>query len=160
MEIKITVTWQKQVSRNLRIVTTNIKNMRKTLYNVMEIVTKRTDEIFKEKWKKIEKWPNWKPLSISTLKARADKRWHYAKKPNRPQIMRRTWNLQDNRTIKSTNKKWTLTFNAPYAAYHQIWWKKLPKRMIIDIDNKTIQKIQKEFQKAVYKNTWVFWKQL
>ena len=163
VQLALQINWQKQLSRNLRVVAWRIKDLKPFLKETVKLIEKRTDDIFKQEWSNVEKSPKWKSLSKSTQKARDNRRWYYAKKPNKPWTLRWTWNLQDNRTSKVTNKQAKLSFNAPYAGYHQLWGSRKnrpPQRSFVDLDNKTNALIIKELQKVIQKEFWIFWRQL
>ncbi len=160
MQIKFDIDGDVQLSRNLRLAVVKLSNMKEFHEDAIEIMDKRSDDLFKKKWRNVEKNPKWKPLASSTKKARANRTWYYKKTPNNPSVLRWTWNLQDNRTIKSNQNFGSMQFNAPYAVYHQRWGKNLPQRAIIDLDNNTNTKIIKALQKKVQKDLKVFWLQL
>lgn len=155
-QIKFTINWEVQLSRNLRTLAVNIKNMWEFIKEAVEIVEDRSNEIFKSEWKNVEKNPKWAPLANSTQTARDKRYWYYKKAPNRPWTLRWTWRLQEDKTKRLLNNSWTLSYNAPYAVYHQDWWPNLPKRAIIDLSNATNEKIVKALQKKINKEIWIF----
>jgi phage gpG-like protein len=93
------------------------------------------------------------------IRAREKRWWYYKNTPKSPSTLRWTWNLQENRTINVTNDRWSFTFNAPYANYHQEWWRRLPKRAILDIDNTTGAEIVRSMQKKINRDIWISWLQ-
>lgn len=160
-QLKFTVNGDIQLSRNLRIAAVQIADLSDFYKEAIEIVENRTDEIFKTAWKNVKKWPSRDSLSPVTERARAAWWWHYSASPNNPWVMRWTWRLQDDRTKVVTKNSWSLTFNAPYAWYHQEWIpNKLPQRAIIDLDNDTNQKIVKSLQWIINDVIWIFWNQV
>jgi len=159
-QIKFTVNGEVQLSRNLRVAAKSIQNMSTFIKEAVWIVEQKSDSIFSQQWRNVEKSPTWKSLAASTLAARARRSWYYKQSPAwNPWILRWTWRLQKDRTKTVTDKMWTLTFNAPYAIHHQEWWRKLPKRAIIDLDNNTNTKIVKALQKKINESIWIFWNQ-
>ena len=160
MQISIKINWVTELSRNLRVTATKIQDFTPFIKDSLDIMKDRTDEIFKNQWNNVEKAPVWKALKSSTVMARNWRHWYYKQTPNNPWILRWTWNLQDNVTKEVWKNKWTLSYNAPYANFHQDWWGKLPKRAIIDLSNKTNELIIKAMQKLINSITKIFWRQL
>jgi len=160
MQIKFEVNWQIQLSRNLRLVAINLKNLKPFFEKSLDIIKERTDEVFEKEWSNVEKNPKWRKLTPRVEKARIKRWWYYKKTPNNPWILRWTWNLQENITKEATNKNWVLIYNAPYAIYHQNWWLNLPKRAIIDLSNKVNDKIIKTLQMKINNDIKIFGKQL
>lgn len=159
--ITFTVNGEVQLSRNLRVAAKSIQNMSTFIKEAVEIVEDKSDTIFDKQGSNVEKNPTRKSLSASTLASRQRRSWYYKRSPwSNPWILRWTWNLQKNKTKIIDDKQGSLTFNAPYAVYHQSWWKNLPKRAIIDLDNNTNTKIVKSLQKKIYESIWIFWNQI
>lgn len=152
MKITITINGATELSRALRDVAVDMKNLKPVLSESIDVIEERKDEIFKTQGRNLEKSPAWKGLSATTNQAR-QKRWGYYKKaPSSPGILRWTGNLQDNITKKSNDTSASMTFNADYAGYHQSGGGKLAKRALIDLNEKTNEKIVKVFQKSVEKS--------
>lgn len=128
--------------------------------DALDIVEKRTDEIFAGKGGTVEKAPRWKDLAPSTKKAR-ERKWGYYKRPaNNPSTLRWTGRLQEDRTkIIETNRA-IYQHNAPYAVYHQAGGGKLPQRAIIDLDNRTNQEIVRALQAKIERDIGVFGTQI
>lgn len=160
MQIKFEVDWEVQLSRNLRVAWSGISDLTSFIKDALEIVHNRSNDLWAKKWQNLEKSPNWPALASRTQKARERRWWIYKSSPNNPQIMRWTWNLQDNVTKKSSKNEGILSYNAPYAIYHQQWSKNLPKRAIIDLSSATNNEIVKSLQMKINKDLWIFGKQL
>lgn len=160
MQLTFIVNWEKQLSRNLRIFAVNIWNLQPFFKDSVDIVHERSNSIFKSSWSNVEKSPTWKPLSQSTLKARSSRKGYYRQSPSSPWVLRWTWKLQDNISKSFTKTSWKLEYLQPYAKYHQNWWKKLPKRAIIDLSNSTNALIIKALQKKINDDIWIFWRQV
>ena len=119
MQLTFTVNGDVQLSRNLRTLITQLPNMAEFYSDALDIVEKRSDDIFASKGTNVEKSDKWKDLAPSTKKAR-DRRWGYYKKsPNRPSTLRWTGRLQEDRTKTVQRDRAIFQFNAPYAIYHQ-----------------------------------------
>lgn len=160
MQITFKVNWQEQLSRNLRTLVTQLPNMGEFFKDALDIVEKRTDEIFASKGTNVEKSDKWKDLSPSTKKAR-ERRWGYYKKnPDKPSTLRWTWRLQEDRTKIIERDRAIYQHNAPYAIYHQEGGRKLPKRAIIDLDNRTNQEIVRAMQAKIERDIGVFGTQI
>lgn len=156
VQIAFSVSWQQQLSRNLRVLVQNIADMEWFYNSAIDIVEKRTDEVFAWRWQNVEKNPSWKALAFTTQDARARRMWYYKREPNRPSIMRWTWRLQEDRKREVHKDHGMLAFNAPYAQYHQSWWWRLPRRAIIDLDNKTNAEIVRAMQKKINDDIGIF----
>lgn len=159
MQIQFSVNGDVQLSRNLRVLVTQLSRMSEFYSEAIDIVADKSDRIFKTAGTNVEKSPTWKTLAPSTLRAREKRWWYYKNSPRNPWTLRWTWNLQENRTINVTNDRWSFTFNAPYANYHQEGWKRLPKRAILDIDNTTGAEIVRSMQKKINRDIWISWLQ-
>ena len=147
---------EKQLSRNLRVLVDNLQDMKEFFSESLDIVAKRTDEIFQKKGMNTQKSPKWKLLAKSTKLAR-EKRWGYYKKtPKNPSVLRWTGNLQDNKTKAVTNKSGVLAFNADYGIYHQKGGGSLPKRAVIDLSNEVNSAIVKSLQGKIQRDVGVF----
>lgn len=154
--IQIKVDGITQVSRNLRVLSKWVTNMKPFFSETINIVEDRSNELFKTSGSNVEKAPKWKPLSPSTNRARKNKRWYYKRTPRWPWVLRWTRRLQEDVT-KTVNKySWSFKFNSPYAIMHHRGWKNLPKRALIDLSNKTNTKIVKSLQKLINKQIWIF----
>jgi len=145
-----------QLSRNLRVLADDLKNLKPFYKEAIWIVKDKSDEIFKQEWKNIQKSNKWKWLSSGTKTARQNKRWYYKKPSNNPWVMRWTGNLQDNTTEIATKAFGLFKFNSSYAIYHQKGGKTLPKRALIDLDNKTNAEIIRALQGLINKQIWIF----
>lgn len=159
VQITFDVTGEKQLSRNLRVLVSNVANMQWFYKDSIDIVQKRSNEIFKDEWQNVEKSPERKKLADRTQKARDRRRWYYKRTPKKPWILRRTWRLQSNITKDITRTYWLFKYNAPYAIFHQTGGWRLPKRAIIDLSNKTNTQIVKAMQEKIQKDIWIFWLQ-
>lgn len=160
VQIDFEVMGEKQLSRNLRVLVSNVANMQWFYKDSIDIVQNRSNKIFKDQWKNVEKAPKRERLATRTQQARDRRRWYYKRTPNKPWILRRTWRLQSDITKEVTREYWLFKYNAPYAQYHQAWSAKLPKRAIIDLSNKTNTEIVKAMQKKIQEDIWIFWLQV
>jgi len=64
--------------------------------------------------------------------------------------------MQGSKTIRTDDKMWTLYFTDPKAIYHQEWWRRLPQRVLIDLDNNTNVKIVKSLQLKIERDVGIF----
>jgi phage gpG-like protein len=125
----------------------------------VDIIKERSDELFENNGSNLEKWPSWAALSSGTTNARNKRRWYYKQSPSRPWVLRWTGRLQDDVTKTASDTEWGLKFNAPYAWFHHKWGGKLPKRRLIDLNNKTNEKIVKALQKLIHTQLQIFGRQ-
>jgi len=156
MQLTIDVQGQRQLSRNLRLFADELHNLGDFYKEAIDIVKARSDSLFADKWANVEKWPKRKPLAASTNNARENRRGYYKNAPNKPSVLRWTGRLQDDTTTTINDRYWSFEYNAPYAVYHQEWWRNLPKRPIIDLSNETNTLITKALQNKVQKDIWIF----
>ncbi len=155
-QIKFSVVGDIQLSRNLRVLTKNLRNLKGFFDESLKIVEERTDEVFQGKGKNMEKSPKWKPLSASTQKARKMRWGYYKKTPKNPSVLRWTGNLQDNRKRTVTNKSGKLQFDADYGIHHQRGSGNLPRRAVVDISNRTVAEMVRALQGKIEKAVGVF----
>jgi len=157
VEIQFAVSGEKQLSRNLRVLAKNLSKMEDFFDSALDIMEDRTNEIFKSEWSTVQKWNKWTGLAPSTKKARARRWWYYKKPPSKPWLMRWTWRLQESLTKETRSSYWLLYFEAPYAKFHHRWWKwNLPRRSLIDLDNRTNVMIVKSLQQKIEDDIWIF----
>lgn len=159
MQIQFEVAGAKQLSRNLRIAIKSLPKMKEFHQDAIDIMEKKSLRIFKSKWSNVEKNPKWSPLHPTTKKARSRRWWYYKKSPKSPSTLVWTWNLKNKRRKKATHQFWVFEFLAKYAPYHQKWSKNLPRRALIDLDNKTNAEIVRALQKKVNEDVKIFWRQ-
>ena len=159
MIVEFSIDGDVQLSRNLRIFAEELDHLEPFHRGSIEIITQRTDEIFKGQGSSMAKSPAWQPLSERTLEARKKRLGHYKLTPNRPGILRWTGTLQEDRTTNWNDDYGELRFNAPYAGYHQRGGRNLPTRAIIDLDDKTNTSIIKELQKLINAKIKIFGRQ-
>lgn len=160
VQLTFNVQGHKQVSRNLRVFAKDIGDLRGFFEDALKIIGSRSDELFASQGAKVEKANAWAPLAKSTVKAR-ERRWGYYKRtPSRPDVLRWTGNLQDNRTIVAQSSKGTMTFNAPYAVYHQGGGGNLSRRVVVDISNPTTMLIVKALQQLIHEKAGIFGRQV
>ena len=155
MEMRWSVNGDVQLSRNLRVFVTNLSKMSEFFADAVWIIENKSDQIFKQTWSNVEKNPKWSPLAASTLKARANRWGYYKNAPASPSVLRWTGRLQSDRTKVINDKLGSLTFNAPYAVYHQEWSNKLPRRAMIDIDNQSAADMVRALQSKINKDIWI-----
>lgn len=150
-----------QLHRNLSLLIDNLDNLSDFFSESVDLIEKRTDELFKSEWKAVQKGNQWDELAPSTVKAR-ERRWGYYKNQpwSNPWILQRTWNLRDSRTKKINNIEASLTMDAYYAIFHHRGGPKLPERSIIDLDNDTNAELVRILQNHIWKNVWIYWKQI
>lgn len=159
VELTFRVQGHTQLSRNLRLFADKIPNLGEFFQDALDIIANRSDELFRSEGSLVQKANPWPPLAASTLKAR-ERRWGYYKRsPSRPSTLRWTGNLQENRMQAITSKKGTLTFNAPYAVYHQAGGSKLPRRVVVDLSNPTNMEIVKALQAKIHRDMGIFGRQ-
>ena len=159
LEIKFIIDGQTQLMRELGLAIEKIKNPKEFHQEAIELMSKRSDEIFKNKGMDVENAQKWPKLSATTLNLRKARAGHYANKPNKPNIMRWTGRLQEDTTKKSDNKQGSFTHNAPYAIKHQRGIQ-TPKRVVQDLDSKTKQRIQKALQEKTQRDFGNFGRQI
>ena len=156
MQISISVSWEQQLSRNLRVFADSLTNLKEFYEQAIDIVKRRSDDLFSAQGSNVEKWPKWRWLAASTEKARINRRWYYKKSPSNPWVLRWTGRLQTDITTTANDRYWSLEFNAPYAWYHQSGWWNLPKRPILDLSNETNTLIMKALQEKIQRDIWIF----
>ena len=156
MQLTIDVQGQRQLSRNLRVFADELQNLWEFYSAAIDIVKKRSDDIFASKGSNVEKWPKRKPHAASTTTARDRRWWYYKQSPNKPSLLRWTGRLQEDTTTTINDRFGSFEYNAPYAVYHQDWWKNLPKRPIIDLSNETNTLITKALQAKIQKDIGIF----
>ena len=159
MQIAFDVSWKKQLSRNLRIAVDNLQNMKEFHEDAIDIMEKRSLDIFKGKWKTVEKWDKWARLAPSTEKARARGWWYYSKPASSPSTLVWTGKMMNSRKKTATNSYGVFEFTDKKAQYHQKGWWNLPQRPLIDLDNKTNAEIVRALQSKVNRDLKVFWLQ-
>jgi hypothetical protein len=156
--IKMEVSGVTEISRNLRIAIDNLKSLWPFFWDAINAVHDRSNMNFKTNWSSANPARPW--LSPSTQEAREKRRGGYKKEPNKPWVLRRTWELQENTRKQSNDNYWSLAYLATYAKYHQNGWRWLPKRKIIDIDDALRKKITKLLQVHINKTHGIFGRQL
>lgn len=156
MQISFNVNGQQQLSRNLRVAVTQLPKMKEFFQEACDIVSEKSDSLFKAQGTNVEKNPKWKNLAPSTVKARQMGWGYYKNKPSNPGILRWTGKMQESKTITVTDQAGKLEFQAPYAIHHQEGGNKLPRRAVIDLDNTTNTKIVKAMQKKIQEDLGIF----
>jgi len=99
----------------------------------------------------VQKAEPWAPLAASTLKAR-ERGWGYYKNPaNNPSVLRWTGAMQDSRSRTVSDQSGRLDFTDWKAPFHQnpAVAGRPPRRVIIDLDNLTIQEIVRAMQRKI-----------
>lgn len=161
MQLSFKIVGIPQVSRNLRILATEVPKLDQVFKTMLDIVEARTDAIFTAQGSNVEKAGTWPALAASTLKARQNRWGYYKQTPNRPSIMRWTGNLQQARTRSSTKDSAKITFTAPYAIYHQDGnGNRPPQRVIVDLSNPTITELVRALQTHIQKQIGIFGRQV
>lgn len=147
------------MARNLRVLASDIKALGEFFEEALDIITVRSDAIFAARGSNVEKASAWPPLAPSTIKAR-ERRWGYYKHtPSRPGVLRWTGNLQENKNRHVSDRKGSLTWQAPYAVYHQDGGGKLPRRVVVDLSNETNMLIVKSLQAKIHRDVGIFGRQ-
>lgn len=157
VRLSFEIQWDKQLSRNLRVAVTNLKNLKPFHQEAIDIMEKKSLKIFAKKWKNVQKSPKWKPLADSTKKAREKRWWYYKKAPKKPSTLVWTWKMKSKRRKVANNNFWTFEFTDRVAQFHQKWWRNLPKRALIDLDNKTNANLVRALQRKINKDIKIFW---
>lgn len=159
VQLTFAVQGHTQMARNLRVFAADLKHLDEFFTEALQIIGARSDELFQSEGSKVMKANTWAPLAPSTIKAR-QKRWGYYKRsPSSPATLRWTGNLQGNRTTTITSDKGALTFNAPYAVYHQKGGGTLSRRVVVDLSNPTNMAIVKALQKLIHSKLGIFGRQ-
>ena len=157
--LKFNVRGHTQMARNIRIFVDDLQRLGEFFAEALDIVTARSDALFAAQGSNVEKANAWPPLAASTLKAR-ERRWGYYKRaPSRPSVLRWTGNLQENRERHVTDRSGKLTYRAGYGVYHQDGGGKLPRRVVVDLSNKTNMEIVKALQRKIHKDIGIFGRQ-
>lgn len=159
VQLRFNIAGATQLSRNLRVFASELKNLRSFFDDALDIIAARSDSLFASDGRSVEKANPWPPLSERTLKAR-ERRWGYYKKaPNNPGVLRWTGNLQELRNRRVTDRSGSLTFAAPYAIYHQRGSAQLPRRVVVDLSNSTNTEIVKALQLKIHTDLGIFGRQ-
>lgn len=154
MYVSITISGEKQLSRYLRDVELSMAEWREAITGSIELVQKRSEDIFNSEGSIVEKaggvWPG---LAASTKRAR-EKRWGYYKQApsGGGKILSWTGNLKNSKVKEIEKKTGLFGFTASYAGYHQNGsGNRPPKRAILDLDQRTIHNIEEIFKKQCIK---------
>lgn len=157
VRIAFDVDGERQLSRNLRVAVRRLKDMQEFHKDAVGVMIERKDELFKNQGRTIAKNPKRKRLSPRTRKARNRRRGYYAQNPTtNPGILRWTGRLQNDIEERRNNNFGLMKFNAPYAPYHQKGGRRLPKRVLMDLDNATNEKIVKKLQEKIQRDIGIF----
>lgn len=149
ISVTLQLEWWDRLSRRIEGVDTMLSNLQPFFRDTVDLLKKKSDEVFSTKWQRLLWW-RWAWLSSSTTKARVNRRWYYRRQPNNPSVLRWTGNLQDNVTKKSTKDYGQLIFNAPYAWYHHVGrWQR--RRKLVELDPKTNAEIIRILQTYIIK---------
>lgn len=160
VQLTFTVQGHTQMARNLRVFAKDIGDLRDFFSEALDIIAARSDELFASEGSKVEKANPWAPLAPSTIKAR-ERRWGYYKRtPSRPGVLRWTGNLQENKTMTIQTSKASLSWNAPYAVYHQGGGGNLSRRVVVDLSNPTNKMIVQALQKLIHEKVGIFGRQV
>ncbi len=160
-QVTFSVNGHVQVSRNLRLTADRIQHLAPFFRDAIGLIEARTNQIFADQGRSVEKANTWAPLAPSTLKAR-ERGWGYYKNtPNNPSVLRWTGAMQEAR-VKNVNDSFgQLQFTDPKAAWHQEGnGGRPPRRVIIDIDNPTAAEIVRLLQAFIMQTQGVFGRQL
>lgn len=148
-EISIEIDGEEQLSRNLRVFLTRLDNHKEFHQGAIQLIGERSDEIFGAEGSNVEKAPRWKALAESTLAARSARHGYYKNPPNSPRVLRWTGRGQEDRGVTANDEEGKLTFNQEYMSYHQKGGAKLPKRVVVDLSNKTNAEIVRLLQEKI-----------
>lgn len=160
MQISFEVLGAQQLSRNLRVLATNLKDTKGFFNDSLDLIKDKSDEIFSSKGGSLKNYKKWQALSNSTLRARQNRSGYYKKAPNNPSELRWTGNLQDNVSRRVGNDFGRIVWNAPYAIYHQTGGGKLPQRAIVELNPQTNAEITKLLQSKIQKDIGIFGRQI
>lgn len=162
MQIQFDISGHTQIMRNLKIIADNISGnvKREFHHDAIDLIEKKSLEIFKSGGRNLQKSPSWASLAPSTLHAR-EKRWGYYKQvpiaTDKPLIW--TGRLMNSRRKESTTDYGLLQFMAPYAEYHQRGGGRLPQRALIDLDNNLNKEIVRLLQTKIHEEIGIFGRQ-
>lgn len=146
------VQWWDKISRVLQDMNVVVTDMSQPMEQAIEIIQEWVDENFKREWSRTE-WKR-KELSKATQKARANRWWWYRQSPNNPWILRWTGRMQENVEKLVRRNYGSIQRKTEYAKYHQ-WWRWVPKRKFIDLNNDIKREVTRIFQKYLYEKWWL-----
>lgn len=159
VQLKFNVSGHTQLSRNLRLFAKDLTHLREFFKEAIEIIEERSNALFSAEGKNVEKANPWAPLAASTIKARQKGWGYYSNTPSSPSTLRWTGRMQETKNKMATDQKGRLQFTTPYAVYHQGGGGKLPRRVIIDLDNATNAEIVRALQAKIQKDIGIFGRQ-
>lgn len=151
VKLNFEMKWAWNLVRSFDALNKDISNFKPFMIDAVEEIQKASDENFATKGNKLNN--KRADLSNSTKNARKNRIWYYKKTPNKPWILRRTWNLQENVKKKTTKKDWTFEYLEKYAKYHQTW-KWIMKRPMFEFTaevNADISRRMQEFLRTQIK---------
>lgn len=147
-ELKFQVDGWDNLIRSLWDFENDVWDLKEEFSAALDIIQDWVDQNFKREQSDTE-W-RWTNLTEPVLKARARRRWNYRAAPNNPWILRWTGRLQESVTKTAEDMRWVIEYTAPYARYHNIWWKKIPKRKFLELSPETKHKIDSLFYTSIY----------
>lgn len=151
--ITLSITWWWNLSRQLEQFMEKIP-FENYADSIIWTMKEQKDENFKREGKNMQINPKWSPLTPSTQQARAKRSWYYKKSPNRPWVLRWTWNLQDNISTQKSKESVVMKFNADYAYRHQRGnWRM--HRVLFEFNNPVKTEIIRAMQTYFNKEIWV-----
>jgi len=159
VQLTFAVSGHTQLARNLRLFAKDLGDLREFFTDALDIVQSRSDELWSAEGSNVQKANSWAPLASSTIKARQNRWGYYKRTPSSPSSLRWTGNLQSNRTVTITTSKGILSFNAPYAGYHQTGGGNLPRRVVVDLSNPTNKMIVGALQSLINTKIGIFGRQ-
>lgn len=153
MDLKFEINGEVQLDRILLDAGKTLDNNQPFFKDAVDIIGKRSDDLFAQKGQNLEKSPKWKPHAESTKRARTKRQGYYKNPPNRPGLMRWTGNMQESQKKTVSQKFGKLEFTDEKAQWH---WdgggkSKLPQRRVIDLSNDTNRELVRAMQTAIYR---------
>jgi len=122
MNIKINVD-DNEIQKILKVLDEWFKDFKPLLKDIWKIQLKSADESFKTNWKNL--WKSWARLKLPTIKQKL-RIWKNI------WILQRSWKMRKSFKIsKITKNELEIENTVKYFKYHQLWWKKLPKRQML-----------------------------
>jgi len=152
LNLQFQVMWWDTLSRAFETLGDEIKDRSEAMAESVDIIQEGVNKNFSGE-KSDTEW-RWSSLAPRTSKARDRRRWYYRQSPRNPGLLRRTGRLQEsvNKTVRPL--MWVLEYTAPYAKYHNIGWRKIPKRKFLELSPDTKHLIDGVFIKYLNKKVW------
>ena len=150
MQISMSVDGVTELSRELLLLAKGFHDTQEMQIRIITLVGDNVQQTFYKAGTNLQNSSSWASLSPRTEKARERGRGYYSKPSNNPGILRWTGNLQDKRSTTVTKVFGQLSMDMGYGIYHQRGGKNLPKRTIIELNDKLKAEIVRVVQTVVY----------